>query len=36
MEDYLYCRDLFNPVLGNKDRPSDMSDEKQAVMYKKL
>ena len=35
MEDYLYCRDLFEPVLGDKGRPSDMSDEKWAVMHRK-
>ena len=35
MEDYLYCRDLFEPVLGDKGRPSDMSDEKWANMHRK-
>lgn len=35
MEDYLHCRDLFEPVLGDKGRLNDMSDEKWAVMHTK-
>ena len=36
MEDYLYCRDLFEPVLGDKGKPSDMIDKKWAVMHRKI
>ena len=35
MEDYLYCRDLFEPVLEDKGWLNDMSDEKWAVMHRK-
>ena len=35
MEGYLYCRDLFELVLGNKGKPSYMSEEKWVVIYRK-
>ena len=35
MEDYLYYRDLFEPILGDKGRPTNMSDEKWVVLHKK-
>ncbi len=27
MEDLLYCKDLFDPVLGDEGRPSTVSDK---------
>ena len=35
MEDYLYCKDLFDPVLGHMAKPNDMSDDKWTVMHRK-
>ena len=35
MEDYLYCKDLFDPVLGHVAKSSDMSDDKWTVMHRK-
>jgi hypothetical protein len=35
MKDYLYGRDLFEPVQGVKAKPYDVSKEKWVSMYKK-
>lgn len=34
MEDYLYCNDLYQPLLGDNGKPFDMTDEKWSNMHK--
>lgn len=35
MKDYMYCKDLYEPILGEKGKPSDMKDEKWDSMHYK-
>ena len=35
MEDLLYCKDLFEPILGDVGKPSEITDEKWASMHRK-
>ena len=36
IKDHQYYRDLFEPVLGDKGKSSDMNDEKWSIMHRKI